>query len=53
MKQMDCINYFPGYVETIDLDYLNNILSRTMQGDNQRRTSYFYIYANDNILGGK
>ena len=53
MKQMDCINYFPGYVETIDINYLNNILSRTVKGDNQRYTSYIYIYANDTLLGGK
>ncbi len=54
IKQMDCLNFFPGYVEIISRDYLSNILSRYTKEDNQRCTpDIYYIYHSDNFLGGK
>lgn len=53
IKVMDCFNYFPGNVELVPLEVLDNYLSRTQNGDNQRRTYWNYIYAGDNLLGGK
>lgn len=52
-KEMDCANYFPGYVENVSIEYLDNILSRFSAADNQRQTPYMYIYADDSLLGGK
>jgi len=53
-KEMNCINYYPGDVTIISSAVLTNLLSRTKKDDNQRCTNeLYYIYANDNLLGGK
>lgn len=53
MKEQDCSNYEPGYVVSRSIYELSNLLSRTKKGDNQRRTSWYYIYSNDNLLNGR
>lgn len=54
IKQMDCVNYFPGFVEIITREMLDNYLSRLSKDDNQRCTNdIYYIYRHDNLLGGK
>ena len=52
-KEQDCINYEPGFISKIGIVQIDNYLSRSTSADNQRRTSYIYIYADDNLLGGK
>lgn len=66
VKEMDCFNYYPGDISFLDADALSIMLKRDGRnpflhngiwlggaGDNQRRTEFYYIYANDNLLGGK
>lgn len=53
MKEQDCTNYEPGYVVDRSIGELNNLLSRTKKEDNQRHTSFYYIYADDNFLMGR
>jgi len=53
IKEMDCFNCFPGDITKINREALNNLLSRTEPDDNQRKTSIYYLYADDNLLGGK
>lgn len=54
IKEQNCFNYFPGDVTLISGDALSNLLSRTKVGDNQRCTNeLYYIYAKDNLLGGR
>lgn len=66
IKEMDCFNCYPGDISYLTGIELNVLLRRDGKhpffyngirlggtGDNQRRTSYCYIYAGDNLLGGK
>ena len=66
IKEMDCVNYFPGDVRYLHRKDLDNLLRRDGRGpviingiklggtdDNQRQTMCYYLYAKDNLLGGK
>ncbi len=68
MKEMDCFNYFPGDVKEINKEGLELMLKRDGRKgrefvyngiwlggemDNQRQTTFHYIYASGNLLGGK
>lgn len=66
-KEMNCVNYFPGDVRHINGNVISDYLLRdgrktklingfwlSGKGDNQRCTAdMYYIYADDNLLGGK
>lgn len=65
-KEMSCFNYFPGDITEINGRTIDNFLIRDGRkaklingiwlggpGDNQRQTEFHYIYADDNLLGGK
>jgi len=53
IKEMDCVNYFPGDITAMTGKCLSSLMKRTSYGDNQRKTEIYYIYAMDNLLGGK
>ena len=66
IKEMNCVNYFPGDVRYISGKDLGNLLRRDGRSliiingirlggadDNQRQTGCYYLYASDNLLGGK
>lgn len=53
MKEQDCFNYEPGFVQKRTIVELDNILSRATLADNQRRNPWIYIYAYDNLLNGR
>jgi len=53
IKEQDCTNYEPGPIQERDYQGLCNLLSRTANGDNQRRTQFYYLYSKDNLLMGK
>lgn len=53
IKEMNCINYYPGDISMISGYALSALLLRDGIEDKQRQTNVYYIYAHDNLLGGK
>ena len=52
IKEQDCGSYIPGWMRLIHGTVLDDFLSRSHIGDNQRKTSCMYIYHRDNFLDG-